>query len=148
MIGFTSGVKPEDEDRLRMRRELDRRCARSESGRVLVADQAAVMVALIHLGRLDYEDAAKRSSKAMESEAEPPVSRSLGTVWKPLACIGSDDSPAEKPPARARHSQKSSPFPCGLTMDPMFQNQCTLCQAADLSLADCNEHVCSNHFRL
>ena len=62
---FHFGVKPEDEDRLRAcGEELDRQMRSiRESGRVLGYDQVAVMVALdLIWGRLDYEDAAKRSS--------------------------------------------------------------------------------------
>ena len=80
---FHFGVKPEDEDRLRAcGEELDRQMRSiRESGRVLGYDQVAVMVALdLIWGRLDYEDAAKRS-KAMKL---PPVSRSSGNSVRPL----------------------------------------------------------------
>ena len=93
---FHFGVKPEDEDRLRAcGEELDRQMRSiRESGRVLGYDQVAVMVALdLIWGRLDYEDAAKRS-KAMESEATARLSECEAAV----ARIGSDDSPAEKQP--------------------------------------------------
>lgn len=82
---FHFGVKPEDEDRLRAcGEELDRQMRSiRESGRVLGYDQVAVMVALdLIWGRLDYEDAAKRS-KAMESEATARLSSSGNSV-RPL----------------------------------------------------------------
>ena len=92
---FHFGVKPEDEDRLRAcGEELDRQMRSiRESGRVLGYDQALDLI----WGRLDYEDAAKRS-KAMESEATARLSELREQCEAAVARIGSDDSPAEKQP--------------------------------------------------